>query len=394
MKIFVLNNWSSSLKYQLLDMPNWEVLAEWVVEKIWFDSWILSHKFNWEKLKIEQEFKNHKVALNKVLETLTIWEWKVINNVNEIEAVWHRVVHGWEYFTSPVIVTKEVIDAIEKCEDLAPLHNKANKEWITIMEEILPGIKQVAVFDTAFHSTMKKENYLYPIPLEYYEKYKIRRYGFHGTSHEYVFEKASEILNKDKKDLKIINCHIWNWASICAISWGNVVETSMWFTPLEWLIMWTRSWDIDPSIITYIMKKENLTPHEIEEILTKNSWIKTLTWDSDLRHLEDKYSAWDEEYKIYMNMYINRIAKYIWSYYVLMWWADAITLCAWVMENSPTIRRLLVEKLEILWIKLNEQENDFRWKQRIISTDDSKIKVIVIPTNEELMIAKETMKLV
>ena len=391
MKIFILNNWSSSLKYQLIQMPEWNIFCEWLVENIWNENWTLTHKFNWKKIKEKFVFKNHKDSLKEVLNILINWiqwEWSVIKNLNEIEWVWHRVVHWWENFLKSVIIDDKVLKVIEKCEELAPLHNKANKEWILIMQEILPHTLQVAVFDTAFHSSMKKENYLYPIPLKYYEKYKIRRYWFHWTSHKFIYERTCEILNK--KDIKIINCHIWNWASICAINSWKVIETSMWFTPLEWLMMWTRSWDIDPSIIPYIMKKENLSSDELNSILSKESWVKWLTWNSDLRELEDNFLEWQKDAIVYMNMYINRIIKYIWSYYLLMWWVDVITLTAWAMENSPLMRELILEKLNILWIKIDKQENNCRGKEKIISDNSSKIKVIIIPTNEEYMIAKET----
>lgn len=391
MKILVLNSGSSSLKYQFIEMPKWDILAEWIVDKIWLEWSNISHKSLWNKINLSENISDHKKALDIILNILLKWEYAVIKNLDEINAVWHRVVHGWEEFTSSVIVNDIVLEWITKCEELAPLHNPANKQWIIAIREILPNIPQVVVFDTAFHQTIKPENYLYALPYKYYTEYKIRRYGFHGTSHKYVSSRAAEILGENVKNLKIINCHIWNWASIAAIDSGEVVDTSMWFTPLEWLIMWTRSWDLDPAIITFLMKKEWLNPDQIDEILNKKSWILWITeQSSDMRDVVDWFLKWDERLTLALNIYINRIVKYIGAYTALMGWVDVITLTAWVLENSSLIRKIIVDKLQFIWVKLNESKNDFRSEERIISTEDSKTKIIVIPTNEELVIAQDT----
>lgn len=394
MKILILNTWSSSLKYQLFEMPSNIVLAKWLVDKIWIEWSSLIHRI-WEtKIIINNNFLNHKEAINWVLEILSNWENAVIDNLSELDAIGHRIVHWWEYFTEPVMVTEDVINKIEICEKLAPLHNPASKAWIIACLELIPAIKQVTVFDTAFHQTMHKEAYLYALPYEYYEKYKIRRYWFHGTSHDYVSSRAAELVWANIKDLKIISCHVGNWASIAAINWWKVIDTSMWFTPLEWLIMWTRSWDIDPAIVTFLMKNENLSPVDMDIILNKKSWvlwISNLTWD--MRDIEDWFIAWKQTEVMVMNMYVNRIVKYIWSYIAELNWVDLIVLTAWVLENSPIIRQLIIEKLSWFWINLEYNTNNSRWKEVIISSNDSKIKVIVVPTNEEFMIANHTYKL-
>lgn len=394
MKILVLNTWSSSLKYQLFDMPTNVVLAKWLVDKIWIKWSSLVHRIWDKKFEINKYFKNHKEAINWVLEILYKWEIPIISDLWDIDAIGHRVVHGWEFFSAPVIVNADVINKIELCEKLAPLHNPASKAWIIACLELIPNIVQVVVFDTAFHQTMHKESYLYALPYEYYTKYKIRRYWFHWTSHNFVSSRAAEIVWKNIKELKIISCHIGNGASIAAINWWIVVDTSMWFTPLEWLIMWTRSWDIDPAIVTFLMKHENLTPEQTDNILNKQSWVLWISWTTwDLRDIENWYLAWNEIETLIMKMYINRIIKYIWAYVSELNWVDLIVFTAWVLENSPIIRELLIQKLSWLWINLEYNDNNTRWKEIIISTQDSRVSVIVVPTNEEYMIAKHTFEL-
>ena len=394
MKILVLNSGSSSFKYQLIEMPEVNVLADGLVDKIWLKWSEFSHKSWKNKIKFIEDVSDHKKALIKVLFLLTKWESSVLNSLKEIDSVGHRVVHGWEGFTSSAIVTDEVLAWITECEELAPLHNPANKLWITALEEIIPGISQVVVFDTAFHQTMKAENYLYAIPYKYYKKHKIRRYGFHGISHKYVVNRVAEILDKDIKNLKIINCHVWNGASIVAVNAWDVVDTSMWFTPLEWLVMGTRSGDLDPAILTFLMKKEWISAKKMDEILNKESWILWISEkSSDMRDIVDGYLSWDERYTLALNIYINRIVKYIGAYVALMGSVNIISFTAGVLENSSLIRKLIVDKLSFIGVKLDESKNNFRGEERIISTDDSKVKVMVIPTNEELEIAKDTYNL-
>lgn len=392
MKIFVINSWSSSLKFELFDIENNKVLITWVVEKIWLEGSFVKYETN-QKNKVTKDIFNHNDALNSVLDIILEVE-KIIENKDEIKAIWHRVVHGWVYFSKPVIIDLEVMNKIEECISLAPLHNPANLNWIKACESIFPWTKQVACFDTWFHQTIEKEKYLYAIDFNYYEKYNIRKYGFHGISHEYISQRAKEILWEEKTN-KIITCHIGNWASLSAIENWKVVNTSMWFTPLDGLIMWTRCWNIDPSVLLYLMKKENLSVEQVEELLNKKSWVFWISRkSSDMRDIEDWYLNKEENYVLAMNMYVTRIVEYIWKNLADLNWLDTIVMTAGVLENSPLIRKLVIEKLWFLWIELDEEKNDFRWQERIISTPESKTTVIVIPTNEEKMIAEETYKLV
>jgi acetate kinase len=384
MKILVINTWSSSLKYQLFDMKNNTLVVRWDIGKIW-EKW--------------SSFPTFKDAFQSVSETLsTGWH-------RDIDAIGHRVVHGWEYFKNPVVITDEVIKRIEECSDLAPLHNFVNLEWIRLCEALFPGIPQVAVFDTAFHQTMEPAHYLYPIAYSYYEKYKIRRYGFHGTSHQYVYEKLIERLkdwtieqlnNKRAEDLRVITCHIGNWVSITAIKNRKVIETSMGMTPLEWLMMWTRSGNIDPAIITYLMTHESKTTEQIDDLLNKQSWLLGISWVSnDMRDIIAWIEGWNAKCSLALNMYINSLIKYIWSYAALLWWVDVIVLTAGVMEHRTMVRSMLLEKLSWMWVKIDNQANQSSLPlEKIVSTSDSQVTVIVIPTNEELMIAKQTFTLI
>ncbi len=391
MKILVLNSWSSSLKYELFDMPQKKSLAKWLIEKIGIKWWIISHKVKSNKIKLKKNFKSHSDALNQAINLLTNWELSIISKIDEIGAVWHRIVHGWEKFSDSVIITENILKEIKLCSDLAPLHNPANIQWILACKEIMPNSPQIWVFDTAFHQSMWKESYLYAIPYEYYTKYKIRRYWFHWTSHKYVSHRACEILNTDINTQKIITCHIWNWASITAIKEWKVINTSMWFTPLAWLVMWTRSWDIDPAIINFLNQKEKITTKEINNILNKKSWLLWISWQSsDLRDIE----TGDAQCQLAFSIYINRIIEYIGSYIALMWWVDTIVFTAWAGEKSPIVRQKVVDKLSYLWIKLNTNNNNIKSKEILISTSDSKVNVIVIPTKEELMIATDTFNLI
>lgn len=348
------------------------VVVKWNIEHIWENG---------------SEFKNHKDALHSVLPQISE-HWI-------FAAIGHRVVHGGEYFKKPVIITEEVISKIEKCIDLAPLHNPANLMVISACKEFFPGIQQIAVFDTAFHQTMKPAHYLYALPTKYYETHKIRRYGFHGISHQYVYEKLLADYNVSV-DSKVITCHIGNWASITAIKGWKVIETSMGMTPLEWLVMGTRSGNIDPAIVTYLMTHESMSAEQIDDLLNKQSWLLGISWVSnDMRDIIAWIQQWNEKCSLALDMYINSLVKYIWSYIALLWWVDVIVLTAGVMEHRTIVRTMLLEKLSWMWIVLDTQANQNDASlEKIVSTPDSKITVVVIPTNEEYMIAKETQKLI
>ena len=394
MKILVLNSGSSSLKYQLFDMENQKVLAKGLVERIWIEWSKIKHKTaSGVKHDVEGFLENHEIALNKVLDLLVNPEVGALTDLKEIDAVGHRMVHGWETFKKSTLITSEVKEEFKRLTELAPLHNPANLMGVEACEKVLPGVPNVGVFDTAFHQTMKPENYLYALPYEWYENYKIRRYGFHGTSHRYVSQRISEILWRN--DLKVITCHVGNWASITAIKNWEVVETSMGLTPLEGLVMGTRCWNIDPAIIPFIMKKENLDADHIDTILNKKSWVLWLSGtSSDHRDIEDGYAAGNEREKMIMQLYTNAILKYIWAYAALLEGVDAIIFTAWVLENSKLQRKLIAEKLSWLGVDYDDSKNDFRGEERMISKEWSKTQLWVIPTDEELMIAKDTYEIV
>jgi len=396
MKILVINSGSSSLKYQIFDMDNNNVLAKWLVDRIWISGSAIKHKSsNDQKKEIEIEIRNHDEALKMVLDLLVDTEVWVIKSLDEISAVWHRVVHGWEKFSESIIINEEVKAEVKKLVSLAPLHNPANIMWIESVERLLPNVPNVAVFDTAFHQTMEATNYLYALPRELYEKHGIRRYGFHGTSHNYVSHRACEILGREYATKKIITCHIGNGGSVTAIKDGKVVDTSMGLTPLEGVIMGTRCGDIDPAIIPFLIKNMNMSIDEIDEMLNKRSGMLGISWSfSDHRDIENGYNAGKERETLVINMYTKGILKYIGAYAAYMNGVDVIVFTAGTLENSALQRKLIVDNLGYLGIKLDENKNNFRGEERIISTDDSKVKVIVVPTNEELMIAKDTYRLV
>ncbi|PNR99978.1 acetate kinase [Petrotoga miotherma DSM 10691] len=397
MKVLVINSGSSSIKYQLLEMNTEKVLAKGLVERIGIEGSRIIHRKNEEKYVIEKVIKNHEEGLKEVLDLLTSEDYKVISSLNEIDAVGHRVVHGGERFSSSVIIDKESLDAIEMMSFLAPLHNPANVMGIKAAIELLPNVPQIAVFDTSFHQTMPKTSFLYAIPYEYYEKYKIRRYGFHGTSHKYVSRRAAEILGKDIKTLKIITSHIGNGASIAAVKNGESFDTSMGFTPLEGLVMGTRSGDIDPAIVSFLAQEEGLTAKEVVEILNNKSGVYGITkgFSSDMRDIEDKALEGDKVCRLALDIYEYRIAKYIGAYAAAMNGVDVIVFTAGVGENSPVTREEICEKyLTYLGVKIDKEKNNFKGLERIISTPDSKVAVLVVPTNEELMIARETKELV
>lgn len=394
MKILVMNCGSSSLKYQLIDMENENVLAKGLCERIGIEGSKIKHEGN-GKFETEKPMHDHTEAIKMVIDALLDPNHGVIKSIDEVNAVGHRVVHGGEYFSNSVIITEEVKKAIEACNDLAPLHNPPNLMGIYACENLMPGKPQIAVFDTAFHQTMPEKAYLYAIPYELYEKYKIRRYGFHGTSHKYVSDRAAALLGKDKKDLKIVTCHLGNGASVCAVKNGESVDTSMGFTPLEGLIMGTRSGDIDPSVVEFIMKKEGIDVAEAENILNKKSGVYGLSGDvsSDFRDLEDGYNAGDKGCIRAINTFCYRVAKYIGSYAAAMDGVDCICFTAGVGENGPLVRNIICERLGFLGVEIDKDANEVHGKEKVVSTDASKVKVLVVPTNEELAIARDTNEL-
>ncbi|AJG40535.1 acetate kinase [Thermotoga sp. RQ7] len=398
MKVLVINSGSSSIKYQLIEMEDERVLCKGIAERIGLEGSRLVHRVNEEKHVIEKDLPDHEEALKLVLNTLVDEKLGVIKDLKEIDAVGHRVVHGGEKFKESVFVNEEVIKAIEEVSPLAPLHNPANLMGIKAAMKLLPGVPNVAVFDTAFHQTIPQKAYLYAIPYEYYEKYRVRRYGFHGTSHRYVSKRAAEILGKKLEELKIITCHIGNGASIAAVKHGKCIDTSMGFTPLEGLVMGTRSGDLDPAIPFFIMEKEGISPQEMYDILNKKSGVYGLSkgFSSDMRDIEEAALKGDEWCKLILDIYHYRIAKYIGAYAAAMNGVDAIVFTAGVGENSPITRGDVCSYLEFLGVKLDKQKNEetIRGKEGIISTPDSRVKVLVVPTNEELMIARDTKEIV
>ncbi len=396
MKILVINSGSSSVKYQLLDMESEEVLCKGIAERIGIHGSRIVHKVGGEKHVIDKDLPNHEVALREVLEILTDEKLGVIKDLKEISAVGHRVVHGGERFASSVLIDDEVMKVLKENADLAPLHNPPNIMGIEAVMKLLPGVPNVAVFDTAFHQSIPEKAYLYAIPYEYYEKYRIRRYGFHGTSHRYVSKRAAEILKKDIKDLKIITAHLGNGASIAAVMNGKSVDTSMGFTPLEGLVMGTRSGDIDPAIVVFLQQKEGLSADEVYNILNKKSGVLGLyKKSSDMRDIEDAALEGDEMARLTLDIYEYRIAKYIGAYAAAMNGVDVIVFTAGVGENSPIIREEICENyLGYLGVKIDKEANDVKGEERIISTPDSKVTVMVIPTNEELVIARDTKEII
>lgn len=397
MNVLVINSGSSSIKYQLLETVNNTVLSKGLLERIGIPGSIMKHRKDSEKFNIERPVANHDEGLRLVLEVLTDPVMGVLKDLKDIDAVGHRVVHGGEKFSGSVRVDDEVIKALEENAYLAPLHNPPNIMGIKSSIKLLPGIPNVAVFDTSFHASIPDFAYLYAIPLEYYRKFKIRRYGFHGTSHRYVSKRAAEILGKKVEEMKIISCHLGNGASVAAVKYGKSVDTSMGFTPLEGLVMGTRSGDIDPSITIALQEKEGMSAEEVYSILNKKSGILGLTdgFSSDMRDIEDKATEKDPVCRRALDVYIYRIAKYIGAYAAVMNGVDAIIFTAGVGENSPILRQEVCEKyLGYLGVEFNESVNDFKGEERIISKENSKVKVLVVTTNEELVIAQDTKDIV
>ena len=397
MNVLVINCGSSSLKYQLIDSESEGVLAKGLCERIGINGSAITHQpEGGEKITTEVEMKNHTQAVQYVIEKLTDKEVGVISSLDEIDAVGHRVVHGGEKFASSVVITDEIVKAIEECNDLAPLHNPANLIGINSCKEIMPNVLMVAVFDTAFHQTMPKKAFLYGLPYEYYDKYKVRRYGFHGTSHDFVSNRAAEMLGKKREDLNIVVCHLGNGASVSAVKAGKSVDTSMGLTPLEGLIMGTRSGDMDPAIITYLSEKENISAKEVIDICNKKSGMLGLSngVSSDFRDLAAAEEAGNEYAKDALETYAYRVAKYIGAYAIGMQGLDAVVFTAGVGENNISLRAKICEYLSIFDTKIDEEKNNIRGEEAIVSTEDSKVKIMVIPTNEELAIARETVALV
>ncbi|MBS4539755.1 acetate kinase [Clostridium sp. D2Q-11] len=396
MKILVINCGSSSLKYQLIDMTNEEVLAKGLAERIGIEGSIVKHKpAGKESVSIERPMDDHKKAIEIVLNALVDENHGAIKSMDEINAVGHRVVHGGEKFSDSVIIDEEVLKAIEECSELAPLHNPPNIMGIQACKELMPSTPMVAVFDTAFHQTMPESSYIYPLPYELYEKYGIRRYGFHGTSHKYVSQRAAAILGKDLEDLKIITCHLGNGASLTAVENGKSIDTSMGFTPLEGLAMGTRSGDIDPAIIIYLMEKEDMSISEINTLLNKKSGVLGISGvSSDFRDIEEAAEEGNNRAKLALDKFTARVKKYVGAYAAIMGGVDAVVFTAGLGENSPETREAICEGLDFMGISIDKDKNKVRGKETVISTTDSKVKALLIPTNEELMIARDTKSLI
>ncbi len=396
MNVFVINCGSSSLKFQLINSDTEAVLAKGLCERIGIDGSLTYQPAGGEKIKKQLPMPTHTEAISYVIEALTDAEHGVVGSLEEIGAVGHRVVHGGEKFACSTVITDEVIAAMEECNDLAPLHNPANLIGIAACQKLMPGTPMVGVFDTAFHQTMPEEAYMYALPYEYYDKYKVRRYGFHGTSHSFVSKRMAEILGRPYDEVKTIVCHLGNGSSVCAVKNGKSVDTSMGLTPLEGLAMGTRSGDIDPAILEFIAKKEGLGIEELMNVLNKKSGVYGLSngFSSDFRDLWDKADEGDKYAKIALDVFSYRVAKYVGAYAAAMNGVDAITFTAGVGENDFGVREAVVEKLGFLGIELNKEANNTKGKEIEISTPESKVKVWVVPTNEELAIARETVALV
>ena len=395
MKILVLNCGSSSLKYQLINMETEEVMASGKYERIGEAEAFITHKVNGQKIEIKNPAYNHSEAIDFTLKQFTNPEYKVIDSLDEINAIGHRLVHGGEKIAESVIIDDNVVKVLEEYTDLAPLHNPACILGIKACQEVMQGKPMVGVFDTAFHQTMPKDKFIYPIPYEYYKKYGVRKYGFHGTSHMFVSQRLAEIENKPLEGTKIVTCHLGQGSSICAIKDGKSVDTSMGLTPLGGIPMVTRSGDLDPSVITYLMKKECLTPEEMETILNKNSGLSAVSGLApDFREIEEASNTDNEMAKIAIDEFNYAIASYIAKYAVELNGVDYIVFTGGIGENQINIRKGVCEKLKFMGIDIDLEANNMRGEEKIISTPNSKIKVWVIPTNEELMIAKETVRLI
>ncbi|MBQ8590210.1 MAG: acetate kinase [Firmicutes bacterium] len=395
MKVLVINCGSSSLKYQVLQMESETLLCKGLVERIGIEGSVLKHeKIGQDKFVLEVPMKDHKDAIGHVLDAIVDADHGIAASMAEIEAVGHRVVHAGEKYACSVKITEAVMDALEECTELAPLHNPPNILGIRACQELMPNTPMVAVFDTAFHQTMPAESYIYAIPYEYYEKYKVRRYGFHGTSHKYVAERAAAMLGKPLAETKIITCHLGNGASVAAVKGGKCIDTSMGFTPLEGLVMGTRSGDMDPAIVTFIAQKEELSTAEMNNVLNKKSGILGISGiSSDFRDVEAAAEEGDYRAQLAEKVFAHKVRSYIGAYFAELNGCDAIVFTAGVGENDINMRDVICDNLEALGVSLDLVKNKVRGKETVISADDSKVKVMLIPTNEELMIARDTVAL-
>ena len=396
MNILVINCGSSSLKYQLIDSESEKVLAKGLCERIGIDGRLTYSPEGGEKEVTDAPMPTHTEAIQLVLDALTNEKTGVIKSLDEVGAVGHRLVHGGEKFACSVVITDEVLAAVEECNDLAPLHNPANLIGVDACKKCMPGVPMVGVFDTAFHQTMPKEAYMYALPYEYYDKYKVRRYGFHGTSHSFVSKRTAEFLGKDIKDMKIIVCHLGNGSSISAVKYGESIDTSMGLTPLEGVPMGTRSGDIDPAILEFLAKKEDMDIFQLVNVLNKKSGVFGVSGglSSDFRDLENAAKDGDDKAQLARDVFTYNVAKYVGAYAAAMNGVDAIAFTAGVGENDNLVREDVIARLGFLGIELDKEANSKRGFDNIISTADSKVTVCVIPTNEELAIARETLALV
>ncbi len=396
MNVLVINCGSSSLKYQLIDMKNEMVLAKGLAERIGIEGSQVKHEAVGKEKKVYTDsLATHKEAINTVLNALVDPVYGAVKSLEEIDAVGHRVVHGGEKFAGSAIITDEVIAAMNECTDLAPLHNPPNIIGINACKELLPNVPMVGVFDTAFHQTMPEEAFIYPLPYELYKELGIRRYGFHGTSHKFVAQRVGEILNKDINDLKIITCHLGNGASVTAIKNGKSVDTSMGLTPLEGLVMGTRCGDIDPAIVTFLMEKKGLSSKEVNNIMNKESGVLGISGvSSDFRDIEAEAEKGNKRAQLALDKFYYTVKKYIGSYAAAMGGVDVIIFTAGLGENSAPAREESCRGLEFLGVEIDTDKNNIRGKEAEVSKENSKVKVFVIPTNEELMIARETKSLI
>jgi len=396
MKILVINTGSSSLKYQLIDMKDESVLAKGLCDRIGIGNSFIKHtKTGMDTVVIDKDMINHKAAMKELVSALTDEKIGVIKDMTEINAVGHRVVHGGEKFHDSVVIDDNVMNAIRECIELAPLHNPPNITGIEACQNIMPGIPMIAVFDTAFHQTMPRHAYLYALPYEIYEKYGVRKYGFHGTSHKYVAQRAAAMLNRPLEELKLISCHLGNGASVCAIKYGKSVETSMGFTPLAGLAMGTRSGTIDPAVISYLMDKEKMSIKDINDYLNKKSGVLGISGvSSDFRDIHAAADSGNDRAQLAIDIFCYRAKKYVGEYAAVVDGVDAVIFTAGIGENNGIIRRGILEGMDYMGIKVDWEKNLVRGKELDISTPDATVKTLVIPTNEELAIARETMKLV
>lgn len=395
MKVLVINCGSSSLKYQIINMENESVLCKGTVERIGIEGSNLVHKKDGQAFRFDEDIKNHLDAFNLVLEAVTSKECGVVESVEQIDAVGHRVVHAGEKYNGSVLIDDDVIAALIECVDLAPLHNPANILGIKACQKVMPGVPQIGVFDSAFHQSIPKEVFMYPLPYEYYEKYGVRRYGFHGISYSYTSGRAAEILGKDIEDTNLVMCHLGGGSTACAFKNGKSYDTSTGFTPLEGVMMGTRTGDFDPSIVTYLMDKEEMSISEINEILNTKSGLLGISGVSpDFRELDKAIKEGNERAKLAVDMFVYRVKSYIGKYLAEINGADAIVFTGGIGENRTEVRKAVCDGLSNLGILIDDEKNNVAGKEGIISKDDSPIKIIVVLTNEELMIARETAKIV